>query len=166
MALVRVVLDINVLVSGLAYPASIPGKILAAWHQGRVDVVLSRAILEEMVRVLPRLKRNTLSPAEAGEVAESFLFLASIIESDGELEQNLRNSADQAILGTLRASQGQLPDHRRQRPARVVRALSYRDSRVFLGTARELSSESWTRLSISIRLMCRSVNNGIINQPR
>ena len=57
MAGLRVVLDTNVLVSGLAYPASIPGHILSAWRQGGIDLVLSRFILDEMVRVLPRLRR-------------------------------------------------------------------------------------------------------------
>ena len=30
----RVVLDTNVLVSGLAYPGSVPGRIVTAWRQG------------------------------------------------------------------------------------------------------------------------------------
>jgi predicted nucleic acid-binding protein len=51
----RVVLDTNVLLSGIAYPASMPGKILAAWRSGSVDVVLSDYILDELRRVLPRL---------------------------------------------------------------------------------------------------------------
>lgn len=37
----RVVLDTNVLASGLAYPVSTPGKIVNAWRQGLIDVVLS-----------------------------------------------------------------------------------------------------------------------------
>ena len=41
MAGLRVVLDTNVLVSGLAYPGSVPGRILNAWQQGGLDVVLS-----------------------------------------------------------------------------------------------------------------------------
>ena len=53
----RVVLDTNVLVSGLAYPGSMPGRIVAAWRQGGLEVALSRYILDELVRVLPRLLR-------------------------------------------------------------------------------------------------------------
>jgi predicted nucleic acid-binding protein len=34
----RVVVDTNVLLSGIAYPASIPGKILAAWRNGSLEV--------------------------------------------------------------------------------------------------------------------------------
>jgi predicted nucleic acid-binding protein len=51
----RAVLDTNVLLSGIAYPASVPGKILAAWRHGSVDVLLSSYILDELRRVLPRL---------------------------------------------------------------------------------------------------------------
>lgn len=44
---IRVVLDTNVLVSGLAYPRSIPGRIVDAWLQGALEVVLSRFILDD-----------------------------------------------------------------------------------------------------------------------
>jgi predicted nucleic acid-binding protein len=37
----RIVLDTNVLVSGLTYPASIPGRIANVWCLGGVDVILS-----------------------------------------------------------------------------------------------------------------------------
>jgi uncharacterized protein len=53
----RVVLDTNVLLSGIAFPASIPGKIMSAWRLGSIEVVLSDFIIEELRRVLPRLSR-------------------------------------------------------------------------------------------------------------
>jgi hypothetical protein len=49
------VLDTNVLVSGIAYPKSIPARIVAAWNRGAIEVVLSQYILDELARVLPRL---------------------------------------------------------------------------------------------------------------
>lgn len=105
MAGVRVVLDTNVLVSGLAYPRSIPGRILEAWREGSVEVVLSRYILDEMVRVLPRLGRIRLTPAEIRDLADSFLFLAEIVEPIAAPEAGLRDPTDQPVLGTLRAVQ-------------------------------------------------------------
>lgn len=105
MPCVRVVLDTNVLVSGLAYPESIPGRILNAWREGSVEVVLSRYILDEMVRVLPRLGRIRLTPAEIRDLADSFLFLAEIVEPIAVPEAGLRDPADQPVLGTLRAAQ-------------------------------------------------------------
>jgi putative PIN family toxin of toxin-antitoxin system len=104
MSSLRVVLDTNVLVSGLAYPGSIPGCIVSAWRQGGLDVVLSRYILDEMVRVLPRLPRNHLSPSEIRELADSFMFLADMVEPDDEQEVSLRDPADQQVLATLRTS--------------------------------------------------------------
>lgn len=55
----RVILDTNVLVSGLMYPKSLPGSALAAWREGRFDLVLPLAQLEEIGRVLayPKIRR-------------------------------------------------------------------------------------------------------------
>ncbi len=105
MARLRVVLDTNVLVSGLAYPESVPGRILSAWQQGGLDVVLSRHILDEMVRVLPRLSRIKLNSTGIRDLADSFMFLADIVEPTTEPNKALRDSSDQAVLGTLRAAQ-------------------------------------------------------------
>jgi putative PIN family toxin of toxin-antitoxin system len=104
MAGMRVVLDTNVLVSGLAYPQSIPGHILRAWQQGGVHVILSRYILDEMVRVLPRLPRISLSSAEIRDLADSFMFMAKMVEPCTELDERLRDDADQLVLGSLRAA--------------------------------------------------------------
>jgi uncharacterized protein len=100
----RVVLDTNILVSGLAYPRSIPGRIVDAWREGGLEVVLSRYILDEMVRVLTRLSRIDLSPGGIRDLADSFLFLADIVEPDGESDPDLRDPGDMPVLGTLRAS--------------------------------------------------------------
>jgi putative PIN family toxin of toxin-antitoxin system len=104
MARVHVVLDTNVLVSGLAYPQSIPGRILRAWQQGGVDVILSRYILDEMARVLPRLPRITLNPSEIRDLADSFMFMAEMVEPCAELDERLRDDSDQLVLGSLRAA--------------------------------------------------------------
>ena len=105
MAGLRVVLDTNVLVSGLAYPGSVPGRIVEVWRQGGLDVVLSRYILDELSRVLPRLTRVNLSASEIRDLVDSFVFLADMVEPDGGQDAELRDSADQQVLGTLRASQ-------------------------------------------------------------
>ena len=105
MAGLRVVLDTNVLVSGLAYPQSVPGRIVSAWKQGALGVVLSRYILDEMVRVLPKLSHNKRSEAEIRDLADSYLFTAEIVEPGGEEEVELRDQADRPVLGTLLAAQ-------------------------------------------------------------
>jgi len=57
-----------------------------------------------MVRVLPRLSRIELSAAEIRDLADSFLFMAEIVEPSRELEEELRDKADQQVLGTLLAA--------------------------------------------------------------
>ncbi|MBK4737139.1 putative toxin-antitoxin system toxin component, PIN family [Noviherbaspirillum pedocola] len=104
MTSLRVVLDTNVLVSGLAYPGSIPGRIVNAWRQGGLSVVLSRYILDEMVRVLPRLSRVSLSASEIRDLADCFMFLADVIEPEVLEDGRLRDAADQPVLATLTAS--------------------------------------------------------------
>ena len=104
MATLRVVLDTNVLVPGLAYPGSVPGKIIALWRQGALQVVLSRYILDELAGVLPRLTRVSLSIDEIRDLVDSLVFLADVIEPEPDEDTALRDTADQAILGTLRAS--------------------------------------------------------------
>lgn len=101
----RVVLDTNVLVSGLAYPGSTPGRIVALWQQGALDVALSRYILDETAGVLPRLKRIKFSADEILDLVDSLVFLADIVEPDQMREPALRDIADQQVLATLRASQ-------------------------------------------------------------
>ena len=100
----RVVLDTNVLVSGLAYPASKPGLILQAWRQGKLGIVLSRYILDEMVRVLPRLERIHMTAGEIRDLADSFLFLAEVVEPAEMSDAALRDRADLPVLGTWVAS--------------------------------------------------------------
>jgi putative PIN family toxin of toxin-antitoxin system len=104
MARLRVVLDTNVLVSGLAYPESIPGHIVSIWRHGGIDVVLSRHILDEVASVLPRLSRIQLSSSEILDLIDSLMFLSDVIEPDEAEEPTLRDPADQQVLGTLRAS--------------------------------------------------------------
>ena len=107
MAGLRVVVDTNVLVSGLAYPSSIPGRILGAWREGSLTLVLSRYILDEMVRVLPRLARIDLNPDEIRDLAESFVFLAEMVEPGETQEDSLRDAADRPVLGTLLAARAE-----------------------------------------------------------
>ena len=100
----RVVLATNVLVSGLAYPGSVPGRIVSTWRDGGLDVVLSRDILDELTRVLPRLERIHMTPAEIRDLVDSLMFIADVVEPEGVPDANLRDPADQPVLLTLVAS--------------------------------------------------------------
>ncbi len=106
MATLRVVLDTNVLLSGIAYPASIPGKIIAAWRYGSVDVVLSGFILDELRRVLPRLaNRHLLSAVEIEDLVDILSIQAEIVDPLSNQTPDLRDPNDLPVLGTLLAAQ-------------------------------------------------------------
>lgn len=105
MATLRVVLDTNVLLSGIAYPASVPGKIMSAWRHGSVEVLLSVYILEELRRVLPRLAhRHGLTLAEIEDLVDALSIQAEVIEPLPCAERDLRDVDDLPVLGTLLAA--------------------------------------------------------------
>ncbi|MFA5521940.1 MAG: putative toxin-antitoxin system toxin component, PIN family [Castellaniella sp.] len=104
MPALHVVLDTNVLVSGLAYPGSIPGQIVTAWRQGGLKVSLSHYILDELVRVLARLSRVQMTSAEIRDLADNLMFQADLVEPSGPSDKTLRDEADQPVLQTLLAA--------------------------------------------------------------
>lgn len=102
MATLRVVLDTNVLLSGIAYPASVPGKIMSAWRHGSIEVLLSAYILDELRRVLPRLaSRHGLTSLEIEDLVDALSLQAEIIEPLPVADTDLRDINDQPVLGTL-----------------------------------------------------------------
>ncbi|MEX0606041.1 MAG: putative toxin-antitoxin system toxin component, PIN family [Marinobacter sp.] len=102
MASIQVVLDTNVIISGMAYTSSVPGKIMQAWRSGAIEVYLSDYILDEVRRVLPRLShRHGLSDAEVDDLVDILSFLAEIIEPTDLPDDAVRDINDTPVLGTL-----------------------------------------------------------------
>ncbi|MBK6612846.1 putative toxin-antitoxin system toxin component, PIN family [Ottowia sp.] len=96
------VLDTNVLLPGIAYPGSVPGKLIAAWRHGALDVVLSSDILDELRRVLPRLAhRHGLGPNVIDDLIDALAIQAELVEPEPVAEPGLTDAADQPVLGTL-----------------------------------------------------------------
>ena len=109
MAGLRIVLDTNVLLSGLAYPTSVPGRIVGAWRGGRLEVVLSRFILAELLRVLPRLNhRLQWREEDMLDMIDTLALLADLVEPSADAAPiggpALRDPADGPVIGTLLAS--------------------------------------------------------------
>jgi putative PIN family toxin of toxin-antitoxin system len=101
----RVVLDTNDLLSGLAYPGSVPGKLVAAWRHGALDVVLSAYILDELRRVLPKLAhRHRLAVDEIDDLIDVLALQADLVEPEATGEPALTDANDQPVLGTLTAA--------------------------------------------------------------
>jgi putative PIN family toxin of toxin-antitoxin system len=69
---VRIVLDTNVFVSAVFF-GGLPGRILEAWRDGRVQLVLSVDILDEYQRV-----GRVLASEHAGVDLEPFLALLAV----------------------------------------------------------------------------------------
>jgi len=70
-------------------------------------VALSQHILDELVRVLPRLKHSRRSAAEIRELADSLMFQAQMVEPDARMDAALRDPDDQPVLQTLLAANAQ-----------------------------------------------------------
>lgn len=105
MPALRVVLDTNVLLSGIAYPASVPGKLVAAWRHGELDLVLSDYILDELRRVLPKLAhRHGLGATEIDDLVDALAIQAELVEPEAIDEPELADANDQPVLGTLIAA--------------------------------------------------------------
>jgi putative PIN family toxin of toxin-antitoxin system len=79
---VRVVLDTNVLISGVFF-GGLPQKILVAAYAGRLTAVVSPAILSEYRRVLRRFSRRVRIDEAEGLV--DLLVLRSEMGPDAEL---------------------------------------------------------------------------------
>lgn len=105
MPTLRVVLDTNVLVSGIAYPSSIPGGILGAWRQGALEVILSQYILDELARVLPRLNhRLKWEEKDFADFIDILSLQADLVEPQPLDAEAARDAADIPVLGTLLAA--------------------------------------------------------------
>ena len=81
MAGLRVVLATNALLSGIACPASVPGKIAGAGrYHGALELVLSSYILDELARVMPKLKhRHGLSAAAIRDLIDILAIQAGFV---------------------------------------------------------------------------------------
>jgi putative PIN family toxin of toxin-antitoxin system len=101
----RAVLDTHVLLSGIAYPASVPGKLLAAWKHGALDVVLSPYILDELRRVLPKLAhRHGFAAGEIEDLIDALSIQAELVDPEAIDEPELADANDRPVLGTLIAA--------------------------------------------------------------
>ena len=105
----KVVLDTNVLLSGLMYPRSQPGTILKVWREGGFDLIMSRFQLSEIGRVLayPKIHKHLHWPGDEIERFLRQLYLRSIVVETGGIRADVPADADDTpILAALLASQG------------------------------------------------------------
>lgn len=100
----KVVLDTNVLLSGLMAPDGTPGRILAAWFDARFDVVMSFHQLAEIGRALacPRIHGKLgWDEKRIEEFIRQLYIRAEVIELPPTSVEVPRDPGDAPILATL-----------------------------------------------------------------
>ena len=105
--MMRVVIDTNVVLSGLIKPGSVPGRVLRAWRDGSIRLVLSEFLLEEIAVTLARPKFQALVPWPAAQIDRFVLELRAFCDvvEPAELKFKYpRDPDDIPVLATLIAS--------------------------------------------------------------
>ena len=82
----RVVLDVNVLISAILSPRGTPARLLVAWQAGAFDLFVSPALLAELRRALayPKLER-LVTPADA-DAFVAWIGRSALLAADPEGE--------------------------------------------------------------------------------
>lgn len=105
--MMRVVIDTNVVFSGLIKPDSVPGRVLRAWRDGSFRLVLSEFLIEEIATVLARPKKQALvawPPAKIDRFVLELRAFADVVEPAGLDFKYPRDPDDIPVLATLIAS--------------------------------------------------------------
>jgi len=104
---VKVVLDTNVLLSGLMFPDGAPGRLVAAWREARFELVVSVHQLAEIARALayPKIRRFLAWDDRRIEQFIRQLYIrAQIVDLDEISVEVPADSDDAPILATLVAA--------------------------------------------------------------
>lgn len=105
-----VVLDTNVLVSGLAFPGGPPGRIVTAWRAGAISLVASDFLLEELARTLQALAgRTRFTVEDVRDFLDLLRAMARVVELDPQAlaraqSSGVRDPNDVPVLATLIAA--------------------------------------------------------------
>jgi putative PIN family toxin of toxin-antitoxin system len=103
----KVVVDTHVLISGLAYPNSLPGRIVAAWDLHALRLAMSRFQLDEIARVLGYPKIRKLlgwSDARIESFVRQLVLRVEVVEIADMAVAVPKDPNDAPILATLIAS--------------------------------------------------------------
>ena len=100
----KVVLDTNVLLSGLMFPEGAPGRIIAAWVEARFEGGFSLDQLAEIGRVLvyPKIRRKLGWDDQQIELFIKQLYIRAEVVELGSISVEVpRDPSDAPILATL-----------------------------------------------------------------
>lgn len=97
--------DTNVLVSGLYYPASPPGRVLDAVAFGRLTPVFDRRILAEYVEVFARPKFRAFFRADTGDqLLMTFVRVGLTASEIDHCSKPLRDEGDRPFIEVVLAT--------------------------------------------------------------
>jgi putative PIN family toxin of toxin-antitoxin system len=101
----RVVLDVNVLISALLSGAGAPGRLIALWLEGAYELVVSEELLAELGRALayPKL-RDHISPEDAADFIALLRSTASMLAGAERPDHISRDPGDDYLLALAKAS--------------------------------------------------------------
>jgi len=101
---VKVVLDTNVLLSGLMLPESVTGRIVRAWRAAQFELVLSEPMLDEIGRVLayPKIERRLKWDQKTiSRFVLLLQFKADVVDISSTIVEVPRDPQDVPVLATL-----------------------------------------------------------------
>jgi putative PIN family toxin of toxin-antitoxin system len=107
---VRVALDTNVLLSGLMYPASTPGRLVRAWRETRFELVMTVEQLSEIGHVLnyPKIRKILKWDHATIEAFLKQLYLRStLVDISGTAAAVPSDPTDNFMLATLIAAEAE-----------------------------------------------------------
>lgn len=105
--MMRVVIDTNIVLSGLIKPDSVPGQVLRAWRDGEFRLVLSEYLIDEIASTLARTKMRAVvawPPAQIDRFVLELRAFADIVEPAQLDFEYPRDPDDIPVLATLIAS--------------------------------------------------------------
>ena len=95
--MIRAVLDTNVILSALLFGGS-TGGLVKAWQTGRFHLLLSRALLEEILRVLAYPKFHLTEGEIRGLLEEEFIPFSETVTIRRQPAVQLRDPDDLAVV--------------------------------------------------------------------
>jgi putative PIN family toxin of toxin-antitoxin system len=100
---VRLLLDNNILVSGLLSPAGPPGQLADAWRDERFELISSTEQIQRLADVLARPKIRNLVGSDLAEKLIADIEAASILVEPRRDVDAATDPEDNLILGTALA---------------------------------------------------------------
>jgi uncharacterized protein len=103
----RLVLDTNVLVSGLLFPGGPPSQLVRAWRAGAFELVISDFVIDELTRTWAHLApRMKASPHDLADFIDTMGVRAELLRVDATMlalagTVGLRDPNDLPVLALL-----------------------------------------------------------------